>query len=415
MKLSDMAKISLNNLSQRGLRSWLTILGIVIGVAAVVAILSIGEGMEQSMTSQLGGLGTDIITVSPGFSRAAGMGGPGGGSSVPSTDSGNLTDTDIQIIKSVYGVEAVNGIVSGRVNITYLGETLTTSVEGVDPLAWEKITTSEIGSGRTLTPSDQNVVIIGYSIANDVFKQPLLINTHINIEGRSFNIVGILEESGSWSGDDNSIIMPVDAARTVVDDVDPDQYSYLQVKVTDEDMVEDVITEMDKKLMMSRHVTEETKDYTISSPLSMIEAISEALNTINLFLAGIAVISLLVGAIGIANTMFMSVMERTRQIGILKALGATNFEVMKLFLFESVMIGLIGGLLGVFCGFIAAGIISELAAMTLGGGGEESMAIITPQLILLAIGFSVIIGMVSGLIPARSAANLQPVEALQYE
>jgi putative ABC transport system permease protein len=171
--------------------------------------------------------------------------------------------------------------------------------------------------------------------------------------------------------------------------------------------------------MIARHVTEETKDFTIITTKSMQETISSVMNTLNLFLAGIAAVSLLVGAIGIANTMFMSVMERTRQIGTLKALGATNFEIMKLFLFESAMIGFIGGLIGVLLGFIASGTISEIGIRMIGVGGgigmRTSMTVITPQLVLFAIGFSVFIGVVSGLLPARRAASLQPVEALRYE
>jgi putative ABC transport system permease protein len=142
------------------------------------------------------------------------------------------------------------------------------------------------------------------------------------------------------------------------------------------------------------------------------------MGTMDLFLAGIAAISLLVGAIGIANTMFMSVMERTRQIGILKALGATDSEIMKLFLLESAMIGFIGGLIGVFLGFIASGAISELGVRMIGTGVrgiENGITVITPELVFFAVGFSVVIGIVSGLFPARRAARLQPVEALRYE
>jgi len=420
MKFSDILKLSVNNLSHRGLRSWLTILGIVIGVAAVVAILSIGAGMEQNISAQLGGLGADIVTISPGFSRAFGMGfgRPREGATVTS-ESQDLTDRDIQIIKSVSGVQFVNGIVSDRVEISYLTESVSVSIEGVDPLAWKEITTSELESGRYLSPGDANAVVIGYRIANDMFKEPLMLNAQIIIEGKSFKIVGILKESGGafgFGGDDNTIFMPIRAARTIIEDMDTNEYSSIQVKVADADSIDEIITNMEEKLMLSRHVTEDTKDFTITSAQAMQETISSVTGTLNLFLGGIAAISLLVGAIGIANTMFMSVMERTRQIGTLKALGTTGFEIMKLFLFESAMIGFIGGLIGIFLGFIASGIISELGIRIMGAGRMGgSMTVITPELVLFAIGFSVFIGMVSGLLPARRAASLQPVEALRYE
>ena len=420
MKFKDIIKLSMNSLSHRGLRSWLTILGIVIGVAAVVAIVSIGSGMQQTISTQLGGLGADIVTVSPGFSRAVGTH-FGGRTMQTTTTSQNLTNKDIQIIKSVSGVQFVNGIVSDRVDVTYLAESASVSVQGVDPLAWREMTTSELESGRYLTPSDGNVVVIGNRIANDMFKQPLLINTQIKIEGKSFRIVGILEGSGGFAGfggDDNTIFMPINSARTIVEDMDINQFSSIQAKVTDSESIDEIVERIEGRLMLSRHVTEDTKDFTIASAQAMQETISNVMGTLNLFLSGIAAISLLVGAIGIANTMFMSVMERTRQIGTLKALGATNFEVMKLFLFESAMIGFIGGLIGIFLGFIASGTISEVG-VRMGGVGMRGMGggitLITPELVLFAIGFSVFIGMVSGLLPARRAASLQPVEALRYE
>jgi putative ABC transport system permease protein len=420
MKFNDIIRLSMNSLSHRGLRSWLTILGIVIGVAAVVAIISIGSGMQQTISTQLGGLGADIITVSPGFSRAFGAGFGDRGERA-TTQNQNITNKDLQIIKSVSGVQFVNGIISDRVDITYLAESTSVSVKGVDPLAWTEMTTSELESGRYLTPGDGNVVLIGNRIANDMFKQPLMINTQISIEGKSFRIVGILEGSGSsfGGGDDNTVFMPISAARTIVEDMNIDQFSSIEVKVADADSIEEIVANIEEKLMLSRHVTEETKDFTITSAQAMQETISSVTETMSLFLAGIAAVSLLVGAIGIANTMFMSVMERTRQIGTLKALGTTNFEIMKLFVFESAMIGFIGGLIGIFLGFIASGIISEIGIRMMGIGGRGGLGggitFISLELVLFAIGFSVLIGMVSGLLPARRAASLQPVEALRYE
>ncbi|MFH1623042.1 MAG: ABC transporter permease [Candidatus Aenigmatarchaeota archaeon] len=422
MRLSDIVRLSLNNLSHRGLRSWLTILGIVIGVASVVSILSLSAGMQQSVSSRLGSLGADILTISLGSGRAFGMGFGGspdfGGqtrAASSTAESQNLTTKDVAAIRSVQGVKYVNGIVSGRGTIAYLAESTSVTVEGVDTLTWPQMTTETLASGRLLSTGDQNAIVIGYSIANTMFKQPLTLNSQLSVGGTAFKIVGILAQSGSQT--DRVVYMPAAAARTVVSDVRTDQFSSIQVKVADVGALNETMTAIEQRLIATRHVTASTKDFTITSVQAMQATISSVMDTMNLFLGGIAAISLLVGAIGIANTMFMSVMERTRQIGTLKALGTTSFEVMKLFLFESAMIGLIGGMLGLFLGFIASGLISELGIrmMGLGGTGGMSGTLITPQLMVFAVGFSVIIGAVSGILPARSAAGLQPIEALRYE
>jgi len=418
MKFNDTVKLSLNNLTHRGLRSWLTILGIVIGVAAVVAILSIGAGLQQTISSQLNSLGADVITIRPGFSRASGQGFGGGFRENAVNGGNNLTDKDILVIKSVIGVKYIDGVVSGRADISYLSESSSSvNIRGVDPLNWQQITTSALVSGRYLTQSDSDSVVIGNSIANSMFKQPLMLNTQIVIGGKSFKIAGILEKSGGFGGNDDIIYMPITSARTILENAGTNQYSYIDIKVANAEMVDEVTASLEQRLMLSRHVTNQTKDFTISSAQSTQQTISSVMGTMSLFLGGIAAISLLVGAIGIANTMFMSVMERTRQIGTLKALGTTNSEITKLFLFESAMIGLIGGLIGIFLGFISSGIVSEMGFQLTGitRGGGVTMTVITPELILFAIGFSVLIGMIAGFIPARKAAKLQPVEALRYE
>jgi putative ABC transport system permease protein len=424
MKLDDIFKLSLNSLTHRGLRSWLTILGIIIGVAAVIAMLSIGTGMSQSVEAQMSSLGADILTVSPGYTRAEGSAGGFKGirSSMLETtddDSSALTDKDIYAISTAEGVLAVNGIISGQAEVEYLSESVTLSIEGIDPVAWNEMTTSELESGRFLSQGDGNSVIIGSSVAHDMFVQTLTLNTQIKIEGKTFKIVGILEESGTggFGGDDRSIFITQDSARDIVEDIDSDEYSTIEVQITDTDLVDEIFENVENALYTSRMVTEETQDFTVTTPTSMIETLTSTMETLSFFFIGIATISLLVGAIGIANTMFMSVMERTRLIGILKSLGSKNSEIMKLFITESGVIGLMGGLLGIFLGFILVGIISGAGLNLMGGrtGLGTSVAVVTPELIIFALIFSTVIGVLSGLIPARKAASLQIVEAMRSE
>ncbi len=439
MKFTDILKLSLNGLTHRGLRSWLTILGIIVGVAAVIAMLSIGAGMSQTMSSQMSNFGANVLTVSAGQTRAFGPEGgftnryqpgegapPGafGGSQTTttstSTTSPTLTDTDILAISSANGVEAVTGIISGRATIQYLAQTVTVSVEGVDPTAWNDMTTSTLASGRLLGAGETTGVLVGNGIANGMFDYNLTVDTQIRIGSKTFTIVGILQESGtgSFGGADRTVYMTLQAAREIVTSLENNEYSSIEVKVSDVNAIDQIITNVKDALYTSRMVTADTADFTVTSPTSMLQNIQSTMQTLTFFLTGIAAISLLVGAIGIANTMFMSVMERTRLIGILKSIGTRNSEIMKMFVAESGIIGLMGGLLGIFLGFIVVGVISSVGFNIMGMGRfgtSTSVAIVTPQLIVFALLFSTIIGIVSGLIPARKAANLQVVEAMRSE
>jgi putative ABC transport system permease protein len=438
MKFADILKLSLNSLTHRGLRSWLTILGIIVGVAAVIAMLSISAGMSQSMNSQMSNFGADVLTVSVGRTFAvgpeSGFGGrfqPGEGGSLPdrqtqtsqtttTTDTPTLTDTDILAISTAEGVESVTGVISDRATIQYLAQTVTVTVEGVEPSAWNSMTTSELASGRFLESGESTSVLVGNGVANGMFDYNLTVDTQIRIGSKTFTIVGILAESGtgSFGGDDRTVFMSIQAAREILTDIDNNEYSSIQVKVIDANAVDQTIENVEQVLYTSRMVTSDTADFTVTSPTSMLETIQSTMATLTFFLTGIAAISLLVGAIGIANTMFMSVMERTRLIGILKSIGTKNSEIMKMFLAESGIIGFMGGLLGIFLGFIVVGIISSVGINIMGMGRmgtNTSVAIVTPELIVFALLFSTIIGIVSGLIPARSASNLQVVEAMRSE
>jgi putative ABC transport system permease protein len=421
MRLQKSLKLAVNILLHSKLRSWLTILGIVIGVAAIVSIVSIGEGAQASVNSRLSGLGADVITVSPGFERAFGGFGGGGreGGQTITRESKNLTKQDIQVIRSVPDVSFVTGIISGRVDTTYLAETASISVQGVDQSTWKDITTATLDTGRLLNAGDTNVVVIGSRVATSIFKQPLVVNRVIDIEGKAFKIVGILKSTGDGfggGGGDNAVYMPIDLAAQVIENKNSNSFGSISVKVTSSDVATTVASAIDARLMLSRHVTNRTKDYSVISAQQLQQNISSITSTFTIFLGAIAAVSLIVGAVGIANTMFTSVLEKTKEIGIMKAIGARNFDIMIIFLLNSALVGLAGGLFGIALGAGISSLLPNLISRLPGLGGPSGLTTLIPTSLLVeAIVISVLIGMIAGAIPAYRASKLKPVDALRYE
>ncbi len=445
MKLADSFKLSINSVLHRQLRAWLTLLGIVIGVAAVISIISIGEGAQASVSSRLSSFGADVITLSAGFSRGSSFGGefrepPSGGagrlqvfgggsqsssraSTSTSTKTPTLTKRDSAIITGNPDVLYVNEIVSGRGTFYFLAEQTNATVQGVNPLTWAKISTISLASGRLLTPSDASGIVIGDRIANKTFKQPVTLGRKVTIEDKVFTVVGILKSSGTsgfgGGGSDSVVYMPYTSAWQTLDDVNVGVFSSIQVKVRDAASVDADTNAISQALIVSRRVTERTKDFTITSEQAIQEQISSVTETLTAFLGAIAAVSLLVGAVGIANSMFTSVLEKTKEIGILKALGSTNGEILKLFIIESGLFGFIGGIIGAIFGIIGSFLLSFVGIRFIPGLGSSSSGglstLVTPQLVIGAIILSTIIGMVAGFFPARSAAKLRPVDALRYE
>jgi len=415
MKTFDIFRLSLSHVKKSKMRSWLTIIGIVIGVAAVVAIISIGQGMQESVAARLGSLGADLITVTPGFSRASGGGFEG--RSAGSGGSINLTDKDVNVVKQVPGVLYVNGMVSGRSDMILGTDKTSVSISGVDTAVWRSMVTTQLEAGRYLQPGDSNSIVIGYSLAHETFLQPITLNRPVTIGSKTFKVVGIFVQSGGGfgGGSDNAVYMPADYARDVITtNVPRNTFTSIMVKVADPTLASKIADDIVAKLMPSRHVNPRTRDFTVTAFATIQQQITSVVQTISLFLAAIAAVSLLVGAVGIANTMFMSVMERTRQIGLLKALGATDNEVMKLFLIESGLFGFVGGVLGIIFGVLISVIISVVGLRAIGPGGTMN-AVVTPGLLIFALAFSVFVGVISGVVPARTAAKMNPVDALRFE
>ena len=430
MKLKKSFELALNIFIHSKLRSWLTIIGIIVGIAAVVAIVSMSLGAQQQLQSRLGGLGADILTVSPGAQRAGGFGfggggggGDRGGQSTTTTNAKNLTSKDVLVIKSINNVKYVMGQISGRLDITYSSQTIKSQgVTGVDINVWKDITTEKLSSGRFLTTGDAYSIVIGQSLAANTFKEPIALNTKLIINGQSFNVVGITTEG-------RSIYMPIQIERPILQslgDIDSEELNSISVKIADVSLANQTLTDITNQLMLSRGILQSNKvDFSVSNPAAIQQTITQTLDTLTLFLSAIAAISLLVGGIGIANTMFTSVLEKTKEIGIMKAIGTQNKDILMIFLLNSGLIGLVGGIGGVVLGGIAstainsaAGVSSGAGAATRGGAGIGNLfssSVLSPWLIFGALAFAVVIGIISGIIPAYRASRLKPVDALRYE
>ena len=401
-------KLALNMLRHSKLRSWLTIIGIVIGVGAVVGIISLGDAMQGQMQSRLSSMDLSSITISPGYSRAQSEG-PGfrhfgGGTSTDVL----LTKHDIDALRGVEGLMYVTGEISGREGISYNGENATLSITGVDPQVWKYMNSLEVKSGRLLEPADKYVAVIGSGVASGLYKKDIGVNQVITVNGKSVRVVGILKEADG--GQDNQIYMPIDAAVNMVTDAKKDVYDSIQVKAQSLDVVDTVVKEIEKKLMISRHINKEAdRDFSVTALKSMAQTVTSMLNLMTLFLGAIAAVSLIVGAVGIANTMFTAVLEKTKEIGTMKAIGAKNKDILMIFVYNSAMVGLVGGILGVMLGaIVSAGLQSMMGNMTSGSG-------LSPKLIVEGLVLAVMIGVISGAVPAYRASKMKPVDALRYE
>jgi len=408
-----LTKLAVSGLTKRKLRSWLTMLGVIIGVAAIVTLMSVATGMNQNISSRLNTFGANIIQITPGGQRATvtGMGVPGAGGEGESREfdpslfgrqTATLTETDEKIVSQIEGVEYTSGTMSERVSVTYKNKNSSITVLGIDPLTYWSVATVNLSSGRLLSSSDTSAVLVGSRIYNRTFEEDLL-NKYITINGASFRVVGELQSSGQvFAQNDNTIIILRSRAKTLLN---TSTFNAILIAVKDgEDttMVQDEIT---SALLSAHHVSSDKQDFSIQSQETIQATISQITGTLTLFLGGIGAISLLVGAIGVANTMFMSVLERTKEIGIFKALGMTSKDITTLFLLESAIIGLIGGVIGLLLSFGASFALSMFSINS----------VITIELAAGAVIFSVIIGIISGVAPARSAAALEPVQALAYE
>jgi putative ABC transport system permease protein len=395
--LKEYLLFAFSTVRHRQRRSWLTILGIFIGIAAVVGLMSISQGLKDAVSAQFALMGTDVITIIPGQLTGGGFG------VVP------FNNGDLKVIEGVRGVDVTTPILMRNTKVTFQGEEKYTYVMGMPPGKIKEVMLEmggiEVIEGRITGESDKYGIIVGYLFGDGLFKKDVRVGDKLEIEGKDFKVRGRLSKVGNPT-DDSQVYINMETAREIFNATD--EINMVMLKV-DAGANPDDVAENIKDALKDRRGQE---DFSVMTSAQLAETVQSVLGIIQVVLVGIAAISLMVGGVGIMNTMYTSVQERTRQIGIMKAIGATNEDIQLIFLVESGLLGLVGGVIGCLLGTMLAVGVQYGAAVA---GFEVLKASITPGLIALALGFSFFIGMASGTFPARQAAKMNPVDALRYE
>ncbi len=413
MDLLKAFKLAVDSLFHSKLRSILSIIGIIIGVASVIIIVSIGSGLQYYIEDKLSMMGNDIIMISPGYSKSGGMPSAAremmGGAISPYKP---LTNKDIQAIKLIPNIKYIGGLIYDRADIKYLSEKTSVLVQGIEPKMMKVMFPIGIDKGRNLNLGDRNTAFLGYNVAYKLFDKKIQLNRQIYLNKIPFRVIGVMEEIGMGT-DDDQVYIPLEAARDLFPDIPEKEFKYIMLKVKDVNKIDETTNLIEKKLRAVRGVNENTQDFSLMSTQALQEMVSGILLALTLFLGAIAGISLLVGSVGIANTMFTSVLEKTKDIGIMKAVGAKNKDILLIFLLNSGLIGLVGGVIGMLIG---VGVSQGLVPLILSKFTTlEMRPVVTLWLVLFVLGFSFLIGVISGIIPAYRASKKNPVEALRYE
>ena len=386
------------------MRSILTMLGIIIGVAAVIALVSIGNGVKQDIQNSISSLGSNLLMVMPGAPRTPGVR-PSQGSMK------SLKVSDYQAISKLDGVKAASPYTANSYVTIYQSKNWTTTVSGVSS-NFQDVNNWTMAEGRFISSKNvenrERVAVVGQTVVKNLFAGEDPVGKEIRVKNIPFRVIGVLNSKGNGTmgnDQDDVIFIPYTTAMERVEGVD---YLRMVYVVASDDNGIDRLQSDIENLLRVRHSIKDTNldDFNIQNMKSIMETMEQTTGTLTLFLGAVAAISLVVGGIGIMNIMLVSVTERTREIGIRKALGATYFVIVTQFLIEAVVISLMGGLIGIALGIGAPKLIGLASGMS---------TVISVPTIVLSFAFSMAIGLVFGIYPARKAAKLDPIDALHYE
>jgi len=412
VNLWESLRIALRALGRNKMRTSLTMLGMIIGVSAVITMLALGAGATQRVTASISALGTNLITVIPGSPRVR-FGGPGAGAAAITT----LSEDDAKAIASRFPstIAGVAPTARGGTTAKLGDKSYETSLIGTTP-DYRRVNNAGVQRGRFISQNDVDgrlkVAVLGTTVVEQLLGSPSAnpVGMYVLLNRISFRVVGVLKTVGSGAfgqDQDDVVIVPLTTAMRRV--FNRTNLSTVNIEATSKDTM-DLVTEQVSRLLRQRHHLlppfPDNDDFSIRSQTGLLEAFSTTVGTMTSLLAGIAVVSLIVGGIGIMNIMLVSVSERTREIGLRKAVGATSRDVLLQFLIESCVIAVVGGMIGVGLGALGSKVMGNIL---------QTSAVMTMQSVVMAVAVSAAIGVFFGIYPARRAAQLNPIDALRYE
>jgi putative ABC transport system permease protein len=403
--LKDNVKLAFKNINERKSRSFLTLLGICIGIMAIISLMGIGEGMKQAITGELSSL-TDTIIVTTGDLSSVQY----GGGRIQENNNEYLTERDLNDIQRIKGIKSMSSILTTQATIKVNGETKGITLLGIDETDMEDIFgigLMGLESGEFIKDGKQNTCVIGYNVAHDYFDVEVGVGNRISILEKTFVVVGVYRKSSGMATEtDNHVHINTRDFKRLTG---IENSGSVIIRVYDVSKADSIANEIEQAINENHGNDDFASAVTMSS---VIESIQQVLSIVQIVLLSIASIALVVASIGIMNTMLTSVMERTREIGIMKAIGATNRNVLFIFIIEGIIISFIGGFIGVILGFLGS---RGLSAVFTGSFGAELMPIITLESIIIGITVALFVGVLSSLYPARKAAKMSPIEAVRYE